>query len=463
MSGATLWSREITPCSASRSKEIAENILVTEPMPMRWSGVSGVPVVWSSIPDATATSIDELCTAIEMDTFQKAECLLASACSAARSSAVLVGRVLVIAGWGESKNMRRAMPLASTGGKMVAAAATAATIHACIVIKIMIVQTCRSSPVNLPKTPRATQQSYFQKYCTVVAHSLYIFASLLSLYVSQQLFIALHARRCAPDMIATVVCSVLTTLASDYVIVSASGSLSNPAVIHKTVLPNAAGGHWGANGFEAVVENAAAAFRVFGPAGGTPCGVRVRTSKTADVHACRWAVNGGPFNMSNGDCDEGFFIENGEVLGTGGWTVQFGVTGNGSWVVGTLNADVVSQLNVTHSVPGFSWLVRDGQNVAGNSTYSAPRTAVGVKEDGQLVLLEVDGCEPQKGCLFKLGRTIYQMAELLLARGVHHAINLDGGGSSTTVENGKVINHPTDQDAWLLKRERAVTTIVCVV
>ena len=54
------------------------------------------------------------------------------------------------------------------------------------------------------------------------------------------------------------------------------------------------------------------------------------------------------------------------------------------------------------------------------------------------------------------------MADLLIAQGAVHAVNLDGGGSSSVVYDGQVVNHPTDWDLWAAKKERAVTTIVCV-
>jgi exopolysaccharide biosynthesis protein len=259
--------------------------------------------------------------------------------------------------------------------------------------------------------------------------------------------------------------AVHSASAPDYVVLPASGSPTVSAVIQKTVLPNAGGGSVGANGYEARVDNAASALRVLGPLGGDPCGRRVRTSATAAAHRCRWAVNGGPFNMSTGDCDEGIFIQNGSVLGTGGWgSVQFGVTRGASWVVGILDPSVAQQLDVSYSIPGFGWLVRDGKLVVQKDAHApiAPRTAIGTTANGTLLILEVDGCEPRAGCLHRVGRTVYQMAELLLSRGAYHAINLDGGGSSTTVENGTVINHPTNSDRWGEPGERNVTTIVCI-
>jgi exopolysaccharide biosynthesis protein len=55
-----------------------------------------------------------------------------------------------------------------------------------------------------------------------------------------------------------------------------------------------------------------------------------------------------------------------------------------------------------------------------------------------------------------------QAAGLLVAHGALHAINLDGGGSSATVEDGKLISRPTDSDLWRRHSERAVTTVACV-
>ena len=229
-----------------------------------------------------------------------------------------------------------------------------------------------------------------------------------------------------------------------------------------SVVHHAGGSAVDAKGFFANVTNGAPHFKAFGPLGGDPCGRRVRTSVTARGHQCRWAVNGGPFNMKTGNCDAGVFISDSQVLGSGGWKVQFGVTGNGSWIIGQLSPELVYQANVTFSIPGFSWLVYQGVNVAGNGSALAPRTSIGTDKSGRLVLLEVDGCETYSGCHFPVGKSEHGMAELLIELGVWNAINLDGGGSSTTVENGTVINHPTDFDKWLIPRERAVTTIVCI-
>ena len=221
-----------------------------------------------------------------------------------------------------------------------------------------------------------------------------------------------------------------------------------------------------ADGYLAVVTNAAPHFRAFGPLGGAPCGKLELTSSTAHANGCRWATNGGPFNMSNGDCDAGQFIMNGTTVGSGGYLPMFGASSDGSWVVGTLNQSIAKRWRVAWAINGFSWLVRNGVErvpLTPRALLHAPRTAIGIDESGRLMMLEVDGCEPYKGCPLHLGLTLRGTAELLLAHGVMHAINLDGGGSSVTAENGTVISHPTDSDNWLPRQERRVANIACVV
>lgn len=83
-----------------------------------------------------------------------------------------------------------------------------------------------------------------------------------------------------------------------------------------------------------------------------------------------------------------------------------------------------------------------------------PRTAVGRREDGRLVLLTVDGRQPQKS----MGMTIEELANLMHEFGCREAMNLDGGGSTTMVINNKVVNNPSDQAG-----ERAVSDALLVI
>ena len=70
-----------------------------------------------------------------------------------------------------------------------------------------------------------------------------------------------------------------------------------------------------------------------------------------------------------------------------------------------------------------------------------PRTAIGRLPDGRIVLAVVGGRQPYHS----LGMTLIELAGTLRALGVTDAMNLDGGGSSTLVVRGVVINLPSDE------------------
>src|SRR6185369_11504167 len=70
-----------------------------------------------------------------------------------------------------------------------------------------------------------------------------------------------------------------------------------------------------------------------------------------------------------------------------------------------------------------------------------PRTAIAKLKDGRILLATVDGRQPG----VSVGMTLAELANLLLEFGAVDGINLDGGGSTTMVINGKLVNAPSDQ------------------
>jgi hypothetical protein len=82
----------------------------------------------------------------------------------------------------------------------------------------------------------------------------------------------------------------------------------------------------------------------------------------------------------------------------------------------------------------------------------APRSALGITRDGRLLLVVVDGRQPE----LSTGLTLKETAIILRELGAYEAINLDGGGSSTLVINGQVVNSPSDG------KERRVTTALVI-
>ena len=69
--------------------------------------------------------------------------------------------------------------------------------------------------------------------------------------------------------------------------------------------------------------------------------------------------------------------------------------------------------------------------------HTHPRTAAGITADGMLVLLLVDGRQR-----LSRGVRLEELAAIMVGIGAEEALNLDGGGSSSLVVNGKLLNNP---------------------
>lgn len=71
-----------------------------------------------------------------------------------------------------------------------------------------------------------------------------------------------------------------------------------------------------------------------------------------------------------------------------------------------------------------------------------PRTAMGYTADGKLIILVVQGRMPGVA----EGASLTQLAKLLLDLGCVEALNLDGGGSSSMLVNGRETIKPSDKE-----------------
>ena len=65
-----------------------------------------------------------------------------------------------------------------------------------------------------------------------------------------------------------------------------------------------------------------------------------------------------------------------------------------------------------------------------------PRTAIGQREDGAILLLVLDGRSSKT-----LGATLENVVDIMLQYGAVNAGNLDGGSSSVMVYDGEIINN----------------------
>lgn len=87
---------------------------------------------------------------------------------------------------------------------------------------------------------------------------------------------------------------------------------------------------------------------------------------------------------------------------------------------------------------GRAWVQDDGTGfVSGRH----PRTVAGWDAAGRVLLVTVDGRQPAHS----VGMTLPELADFLVGIGAVEALNLDGGGSTTMVIAGRVVNLPSDR------------------
>ncbi|HJS50129.1 MAG TPA: phosphodiester glycosidase family protein [Gaiellaceae bacterium] len=111
---------------------------------------------------------------------------------------------------------------------------------------------------------------------------------------------------------------------------------------------------------------------------------------------------------------------------------------------------------VADAIGGGPVLVRDGAPVyRSNEAFTTsqlvprgPRSAVGQRADGSVLLVTTDGRQPG----YSVGMTNFELAQTLVRLGAVRAMALDGGGSSTLAFEGTVLNSPSEG------RERPIST-----
>jgi hypothetical protein len=81
-----------------------------------------------------------------------------------------------------------------------------------------------------------------------------------------------------------------------------------------------------------------------------------------------------------------------------------------------------------------------------------PRAALGVTSD-RLLAVVCDGRHDRDA-----GLTMGELAETMVALGARHALNLDGGGSTSLVAGGRLRNRPRESHGVELRGGRAVST-----
>ena len=84
----------------------------------------------------------------------------------------------------------------------------------------------------------------------------------------------------------------------------------------------------------------------------------------------------------------------------------------------------------------------EAEGIASDIAYGrAPRTGVGIKKDGTVLIVVADGRSSDS-----VGMTLNELARYFVGLGAYTAMNFDGGGSSEMVIGSDIMNVPSDGD-----------------
>lgn len=161
------------------------------------------------------------------------------------------------------------------------------------------------------------------------------------------------------------------------------------------------------------------------------------------------AINGGGFldenSKGNGSTPLGIVMSEGKVIANNNNTVGGGLIGfdsNNKLVVGKMTLTTAKSLGIRDAVTFSPFLIVNGEpaKIKGNGGWgTAPRTAIGQRQDGVVLFLVIDGRR-----ITMPGASIKDLIEIMQNYGAYNAANLDGGTSSAMTYNSEIVNDPMD-------------------
>ena len=168
------------------------------------------------------------------------------------------------------------------------------------------------------------------------------------------------------------------------------------------------------------------------------------------------AVNADFYNMGTGEPTGSLVMEGNAVKNASG--NYFAILKDGTAVIrtGALRGDE------QEVVGGSTIMIENGRIAAMSGDYDTtkyPRTAVGIKADGNVLIMVADGRQAP----YSTGYTLAELAQKMLDLGCVSAMNLDGGGSTTYLakyagsDELELANSPSDG------QERSVSSTLLVV
>ncbi|MBR1820995.1 MAG: phosphodiester glycosidase family protein [Clostridia bacterium] len=157
------------------------------------------------------------------------------------------------------------------------------------------------------------------------------------------------------------------------------------------------------------------------------------------------AINGGGFEDSggtgNGGKPVGLVISGGKVMHTGDagkYDITVGFNQDNIMVIEKdMSESSAKKKGIRDAITFGPALIVNGEpvSVKGQSSGLNPRTAIGQRSDGAVLMLVIDGRQASS-----LGATYSDLISIMLEYGAINAINMDGGSSSLMYYKGEYLN-----------------------
>lgn len=192
--------------------------------------------------------------------------------------------------------------------------------------------------------------------------------------------------------------------------------------------------------------------------------IKEKTSTIASENNAILAINGDFYGFRN----SGYVLRNGTMYRNTASEDEDAealvINSDGDFEIIKESEVSMSQLESENVLQVLSFgpaLVEDGESVVGENDevgkamVSNPRTAIGQVSELHYIMLVSDGRTSESK-----GFTLKELSNILIDKGCITAYNLDGGGSSTMVFNGEIINKPTTNGKSI--KEREVSDIVYI-
>lgn len=169
----------------------------------------------------------------------------------------------------------------------------------------------------------------------------------------------------------------------------------------------------------------------------------IKVSEIIENYGAVAGINGGAFldvnGTGNGGQPIGLVYSQGERMNRagGGYPIVAGFDKNDILHVGQITNDQAEALGIRDAVAFGPALIVNGvpSVVSGQGSGLNPRSAIGQRADGAVLLLSIDGRQPNS-----LGASYEDLISIMMEYGAVNACNMDGGSSTAMFMNGEQIN-----------------------